>query len=610
MVSKYRGSEEEEWQVEGLFGLHRLKPGMPKDPFPMLKIDQLVDATYGHPRMSFLDAFQGYHQIALPPEDREKTAFISPNANYHYNVMPFGLKNAGATYQRMMTKMFRDKIGCTVEVYIDDMVVKSKQEARHVEDLRGVFEVLQQHKLHLNAEKCIFDVRAGKFLGFLITNRGIKANLDQIEAMNRLRPPSNPKEVQVLTGMLAALNRFISKFVDRYRPFYQLLRKWKGFQWDEDCDKAFRDLKEYLTQAPILMAPDSGEDLVMYLSVSDHVIEGSFEARDSRMKAYLSAAKQINDKFGMVKVAQVGRAQNRHADSLATLASSMAEDVPRLIKLELIREPSIGITDNCITARVDVARISTTRSCWMDPIIDFLAEDRVPDDEKEAKKIRRVASRYWLSADRKLYRRSFRGPYLSCLHPEKVNELLSELHDRPVGHLNPVNSPWPFAQWGLDILGPFPRATGNLRFVLVAVDYFMKWAEAEALANIRDVDVKKFVWKNIVTRFEVPDSLISDNGLQFDNKAFRAVCSDLDIKNRYSTLTYPQRNGQAEATSKTILNGLKRRLDEAKGRWIEELPNVLRAYRTTPKRSIGETPFSLTYGAEAMMPAEVNLCSA
>ena len=97
-----------------------------KDPFPMPKIDQLVDAIYGHLRMSFLDSFQGYHQIALAPKDREKMAFISPDANYHYTVMPFRLKNAGATYQWMMTRMFRDKIGCTVEVYIDDMVVKSK----------------------------------------------------------------------------------------------------------------------------------------------------------------------------------------------------------------------------------------------------------------------------------------------------------------------------------------------------------------------------------------------------------------------------------------------------------------------------------------------------
>ena len=145
--------------------------------------------------MSFLNAFQSYHQIALAAEDQEKTTFISLDANYHYTVIPFGLKNAGATNQRMMTRMFRDKIERTVEVYIDDMVVKSKQEARHVEDLQGVFEVLQQHKLLLNADKCDFGVGAGKFLGYLITNRRIEVNPDQIDAVQHLKPPRNPKEV-------------------------------------------------------------------------------------------------------------------------------------------------------------------------------------------------------------------------------------------------------------------------------------------------------------------------------------------------------------------------------------------------------------------------------
>ena len=114
----------------------------------------------------------------------------------------------------MMTRMFRDKIGRTVEVYINDMVVKCKQEVWHIDDLQGVFEVLRQHKLQLNAEKYTFGVGVGKFLGYLIIHRGIEVNLDQIKAVKHLKPPSNPKEVQVLIGMLAALNRFISKFAD------------------------------------------------------------------------------------------------------------------------------------------------------------------------------------------------------------------------------------------------------------------------------------------------------------------------------------------------------------------------------------------------------------
>ena len=125
--------------------------------------------------------------------------------------------------------MFQDKMGHMVEVYIDHMVVKSKQEVRHIEDLQGVFEVLRQYKLCLNAEKCAFGVGASKYLGYLITNREIEVNPNQIEAVNRHKPPSNPKEVQVLTRMLVAFNRFISKFADRCRPFYQLLKKWKGF---------------------------------------------------------------------------------------------------------------------------------------------------------------------------------------------------------------------------------------------------------------------------------------------------------------------------------------------------------------------------------------------
>ena len=145
---------------------------------------------------------------------------------------------------------------------------------------------------------------------------------------------------------------------------------------------------------------------------------------------------------------------------------------------------------------------------------------------------------------------------------------------------------------------------GNKKYLLVGTDYFTKWVEAEPLANIRDVDAKRFIWKNIVTRFGVPHVLISDNGLQFDSKMFRKYCGKLRITNMYSTPAYPQGNGQAEAVNKVIVSGLKKRLDDTKGNWVEELPHVLWTYRTTPRRSTGETPFSLTYGDEAVIPLE------
>ena len=161
-----------------------LNKACPKDPFPLPQIDQLVDATVGHPRISFLDAFQGYHQILLALDDQEKIAFVTPIGNYHCKMMPFNLKNAELTYQRMMTKMFESQMGKNIEVYIDNIVVKSKIVSEHIEDLINVFETLRRHKLRLKASKCSFGVGSGKFLGYMVTHRGIKVNPNQIKAIN------------------------------------------------------------------------------------------------------------------------------------------------------------------------------------------------------------------------------------------------------------------------------------------------------------------------------------------------------------------------------------------------------------------------------------------
>ena len=180
--------------------------------------------------MSFLDAFQGYHQIPLAPDDQEKTAFVTLVGNYHYKVMPFDLKNAGSTYQQMMTKIFEPQLSRSIKVYIDDMVVKSKVVSEHVGDLEIIFEILRKHKLRLNASKCSFGVGSGKFWGYMVTHRGIEVNPDQIKIINSLQPPWNPKEIQKLTGITTTLNRFISQSADRCKPFFLLMNKWKGFK--------------------------------------------------------------------------------------------------------------------------------------------------------------------------------------------------------------------------------------------------------------------------------------------------------------------------------------------------------------------------------------------
>ena len=239
----------------------------PKDSFPLPRIDLIVDATAGHELLSFMDAFSGYNQISMNPNDQEKTSFVIAQGTYCYRVMPFGLKNAGATYQRLVNRMFQKQIGATMEVYIDGMLVKSTKSDLHITHLSKAFQILRNYNMKLNPAKCAFGVLAGKFLGFIVNHRGIEANPDKIKALLDMPSPSGIKEVQRLTGRIAALSRFVSRASDKCWPFFQVLKK--AFQWDEKCEEAFTALKPYLSSPPILVSPVEGELLTLYLAVSD-----------------------------------------------------------------------------------------------------------------------------------------------------------------------------------------------------------------------------------------------------------------------------------------------------------------------------------------------------
>ena len=197
-----------------------------------------------------MDAFSGYNQIKMDEADQEKTSFITSQGLFCYKVIPFGLKNAGATYQMLVNHMFHPQIGRNVEVYVDDMLVKSVDKGSHLDDLQETFETLRRYKMKLNPSKCAFGVSSGKFLGFMGSQRGIEANPDKIQAILDMEPLKNIKEVQSLIGRVAALNRFVSKATDKCLPFFKVLKK--AFEWTDECRQAFQDLKDYLTRAPLL----------------------------------------------------------------------------------------------------------------------------------------------------------------------------------------------------------------------------------------------------------------------------------------------------------------------------------------------------------------------
>ena len=227
MVKKFN----EKWRM--CVDFTDLNRACPKDSYPLPQIDTLVDSTARHELLSFMDAFSGYNQIKMNEEDQEKTSFVTSQGLFCYNVMPFGLKNAGTTYQRLMNKMFTHQIGRNIQVYVDDMLVKSLRENDHLNNLQETFNTLRSYNMKLNPSKCIFGVITGKFLGFMVSQRGIEVNPEKVQAILELEPPRTLKAVQSLNGKVAALNRFVSKATDKCLPFFRVLRK--SFEWTDEC---------------------------------------------------------------------------------------------------------------------------------------------------------------------------------------------------------------------------------------------------------------------------------------------------------------------------------------------------------------------------------------
>jgi hypothetical protein len=329
------------------------------------------------------------------------------------------------------------------------------------------------------------------------------------------------------------------------------------------------------------------------------------------MAKYLLRTQSLMTQLGHVRIVKIPREENSAADALSKLASS-----------NLGASPSVKIlVEEAFTPAIDepemILSVQPSNDSWMDPIIRYLKDGNLPPDSGEASKRQHRSARFCLINDR-LYKRGFSTPFLKCLTPEEGAHVIREIHEGPAGAhqgarisyqkilrlgyfwptlqkdtlsyvkkcdacqrhsnvihapattLTSVSGPWPFAQWGLDIVGPLPTAPGQRKYLIVAIDYFTKWMEAEPLASITEKACWNFLWRNIICRFGVPRTISSDNGLQFTGKQFAEECAALGIEHRFSSVYFPQANGQVEVSNRTLLDGLKKRLETTAGNW----PNI------------------------------------
>jgi ribonuclease HI len=373
-------------------------------------------------------------------------------------------------------------------------------------------------------------------------------------------------------------------------------------------------------------------------------VSGEYQTKDPQLVKYLERVNKLKDQFNTFELIFVPREHNSRADLLSKPASTKKPGNNRTVIQEVISKPNTEDTEIMMIVEEED---------WRGPITKYLQNETLPPEKDEANKLRKAAAHYTILGDR-LYKRGFSAPLLLCVGEQESQRILKEIHDGSCGNhiggrslagkvikasffwptilqdassyvrscdsctrhanlhhapgepLKTVMSPWPFYMWGVDILGPFPAAQHQVKFLLVAVDYFTKWIEAEPVATISAEKVKKIYWQKLICRFGIPKYIVSDNGTQFTSEAVIKFCEEKGIRNTFVSVEHPQANGQAEAANKVILKAIKRKLITRNRNWAEPLPEILWSYHTTVQTSTGETPFKMVYGTDAMIPVEIN----
>nr|GEU68586.1 reverse transcriptase domain-containing protein [Tanacetum cinerariifolium] len=266
--------------------------------------------------------------------------------------------------------------------------------------------------------------------------------------------------------------------------------------------------------------------------------------------------------------------------------STYALSFAHLSKQELVEE----LKEKSIDEKKVLAVVEVEAHTWMTPIHEYFVEEILPEEKKKAEAIRRKARRCQ-ETDKGMQRLPGTPPGAKKL----------------VAKFNPITSPWPFYKWGIDIAGPFSEGPGKVKFLIVAIDYFIKCIEAKLVATIMGAQIKKFVWDNIVCRFDLPGEIIYDNEKQFRDNPFKDWCEKLCIRQCFASVKHPQANGLVERENRNLGERIKARLDERSKNWLEEISHVPWAHRTMVKSSNEETPFSITYGMEAVIPVEIGM---
>ncbi|KAL2631182.1 hypothetical protein R1flu_015868 [Riccia fluitans] len=608
---------------------------------------------------SFMDGFSGYNQVSVAERDREKTAFITEWGAFAYRVMPFGLKNAPSTFQRVVTTAFEEYLNEFMQTYLDDFTIYGSR-TDHLGHLRKCLEKCRKFSISLNPDKSVFGVSSGVLLGHIISKDGLLLDPAKIDAILQMEAPGDLKGVQCFIGAVGYYRRFIRDFAHIALPLFGLLQTDQTFEWSEDCQVAFDLLRNALVSSPILAVPDWNKPFHVHANASafaigavlaqpgngdrDHPIayisrklipaERNYTATERETLAIVWAASKFDHhlKANKVKFIMDHRAivdlvrKPNPAGRLARWILALQE-----LDFEVLYNPGKQHVVPDMLSRMShiLDRFTTlpTRgriSFRMSRQLCRHSGRPVPPGRVTYRQVALAVDRPGLMfqahagvAGGHLSRRTTAAKLLSsgvwwphifqdcdkykdtCDECQRVGPL--EQYRRPPLKVSEITGP--FKKWGLDFVGPiYPAASNGHRYLLVATDYATKWVEAASLLDCTARSTAEFLYSYILARYGYPEEFISDQGSHFVNQAIKCLVDEFFVSHKTSTAYYPRGNGQAESTNKILITMLHKVVDEHKRNWHFKLSSVLWAYRIAFKTHLGYSPYYLTFGVQPRLP--------